>query len=135
MAKRTLPTISKGAKWLLFITTALSLGFIVLGPDIKSELSLWLLATPHSLWQKAFVWQLFTSPLIEPEMIGLLFQGFMLWMFLPSLERWWGTKRFLSFCLYTSLAGVFVGTLVGLCLLYTSPSPRDATLSRMPSSA
>ena len=24
---------------------------------------------------------------------------------------------------------------VGTCLLYTSPSPRDATLSRMPSSA
>ena len=24
---------------------------------------------------------------------------------------------------------------VGACLLYTSPSPRDATLSRMPSSA
>ena len=28
-----------------------------------------------------------------------------------------------------------VGALVGGCLLYTSPSPRDATLSRMPSSA
>ena len=27
------------------------------------------------------------------------------------------------------------GTLIGTCLLYTSPSPRDATLSRMPSSA
>ena len=27
------------------------------------------------------------------------------------------------------------GVLVGNCLLYTSPSPRDATLSRMPSSA
>ena len=25
--------------------------------------------------------------------------------------------------------------LVNICLLYTSPSPRDATLSRMPSSA
>ena len=25
--------------------------------------------------------------------------------------------------------------LIGLCLLYTSPSPRDALLSRMPSSA
>ena len=24
---------------------------------------------------------------------------------------------------------------LGICLLYTSPSPRDATLSRMPSSA
>ena len=29
---------------------------------------------------------------------------------------------------------VFAG-LVMICLLYTSPSPRDATLSRMPSSA
>ena len=27
------------------------------------------------------------------------------------------------------------GNLVKICLLYTSPSPRDATLSRMPSSA
>ena len=30
---------------------------------------------------------------------------------------------------------VFLGALYVLCLLYTSPSPRDATLSRMPSSA
>ena len=30
--------------------------------------------------------------------------------------------------------GMFLGTSSG-CLLYTSPSPRDATLSRMPSSA
>ena len=28
-----------------------------------------------------------------------------------------------------------VASVVGICLLYTSPSPRDATLSRMPSSA
>ena len=36
------------------------------------------------------------------------------------------------------MAGVRVGYLVArpeICLLYTSPSPRDATLSRMPSSA
>ena len=37
------------------------------------------------------------------------------------------------------LAGVdkvaFQQKLFGICLLYTSPSPRDATLSRMPSSA
>ena len=30
---------------------------------------------------------------------------------------------------------VYVTMLPGGCLLYTSPSPRDATLSRMPSSA
>ena len=31
--------------------------------------------------------------------------------------------------------GEVLGALTGTCLLYTSPSPRDATLSRMPSSA
>ena len=28
-----------------------------------------------------------------------------------------------------------ISIICGICLLYTSPSPRDATLSRMPSSA
>ena len=41
--------------------------------------------------------------------------------------------------LMQSIAAVFVCQVIGLelsiCLLYTSPSPRDATLSRMPSSA
>ena len=32
-------------------------------------------------------------------------------------------------------AAVSIPILVFICLLYTSPSPRDATLSRMPSSA
>ena len=31
--------------------------------------------------------------------------------------------------------GLIAITRGGICLLYTSPSPRDATLSRMPSSA
>ena len=37
----------------------------------------------------------------------------------------------------TSKAGIDIGVnaTFNLCLLYTSPSPRDATLSRMPSSA
>ena len=34
-----------------------------------------------------------------------------------------------------ALVLTIVGTLFQVCLLYTSPSPRDATLSRMPSSA
>ena len=31
--------------------------------------------------------------------------------------------------------GVILAAMVGSCLLYTSPSPRDRSLSRMPSSA
>ena len=33
-----------------------------------------------------------------------------------------------------AIAGIVI-TVINICLLYTSPSPRDATLSRMPSSA
>ena len=37
------------------------------------------------------------------------------------------------FAVYPLILGL--STKLGICLLYTSPSPRDATLSRMPSSA
>ena len=39
-------------------------------------------------------------------------------------------------CLWRMIAGIGIGVeLVTICLLYTSPSPRDGLLSRMPSSA
>ena len=38
--------------------------------------------------------------------------------------------RLIIFIIFLVLASI-----LGVCLLYTSPSPRDATLSRMPSSA
>ena len=34
-----------------------------------------------------------------------------------------------------NIQDLYIESLISLCLLYTSPSPRDATLSRMPSSA
>ena len=37
--------------------------------------------------------------------------------------------------LYIDMAKSTITTTDQICLLYTSPSPRDATLSRMPSSA
>ena len=40
----------------------------------------------------------------------------------------------LTFC-FSKALGAPIGSMLLGCLLYTSPSPRDATLSRMPSSA
>ena len=37
--------------------------------------------------------------------------------------------------IFQTVLSVFAFIIAGVCLLYTSPSPRDATLSRMPSSA
>ena len=36
---------------------------------------------------------------------------------------------------YLLVTGLVIATLYTICLLYTSPSPRDRTRSRMPSSA
>ena len=57
-------------------------------------------------------YRLLSSGFVHGSMNHLLINGFVLYMFGTAIEY-----QFSS------------------CLLYTSPSPRDATLSRMPSSA
>ena len=52
---------------------------------------------------------------------------------LDSEDRFWSHVK--AYSLMTFFTVVCVVASYKLCLLYTSPSPRDATLSRMPSSA
>ena len=80
---------------------------------------------------------------MKNNMMGLLF-GFAAAMGIPLgfivLVSWWAEDRFGSgvvlmiwggtLGLVAFTAGAFLA-----CLLYTSPSPRDRTRSRMPSSA
>ena len=81
-----------------------------------------LLGSPESIW---------ALPLIL--IAGAL--GGCLWAMIPAVLR----IKFNTNELLTSLMLVYVAshilTYLCICLLYTSPSPRDATLSRMPSSA
>ena len=44
-------------------------------------------------------------------------------------------KSFKPFTYFNNMLPIFAAAIVGGCLLYTSPSPRDRTRSRMPSSA
>lgn len=108
--------ISRGALYLLFATAGCSLVFLISTESAQADLAAWLIATDQSIWGGYRFWQLVTSPLIETNLISLLFEGLMLWMFLPALERWWGMKRFLTFAAYTSIPAVVVGTLVGLSI-------------------
>ena len=52
-----------------------------------------------------------------------------------SVEKYNPNSKTWSVVSTTSVATGNAVTHNGICLLYTSPSPRDATLSRMPSSA
>lgn len=113
------PGITKGALYLLFATAGVSLVFLISGEEAQARLASWLIATDYTVWHQYRFWQLVTSPLLEPNLISLLFEGLMLWMFLPALERWWGMKRFLLFAAYTSIPATLVGTAVGLLLAPT----------------
>jgi membrane associated rhomboid family serine protease len=108
--------ITKGALYLLIITSAASLLFLLAGREAQVALAQWLVASTDGIWRQGKIWQLVTGPLIEPQFIGLVFQALMLWIFLPALESWWGTKRFVQFAVITSVTGVFVGSLAGLLL-------------------
>ena len=66
----------------------------------------------------AFFFGMLISRIGLPPMVGFLVAGF--------------AYNFAGFETPDSLQTIAD---LGVCLLYTSPSPRDATLSRMPSSA
>ena len=67
-------------------------------------------------------------------MIVLIFQALLLWLFVPQLERWWGTKRFLTFAALTSLAGSVAGTLTRLGCAFRCISTETSTESSSPAS-
>ena len=108
--------ITRGALWLLIAEAVVSLVFLLLQEDSQLLMADWLVASADSVWRQGKIWTLVTSPLLKAELFSLIFHGLILWMFVPTLERWWGTKRFLKFALWTSLAATIAGTIAGLAV-------------------
>jgi membrane associated rhomboid family serine protease len=108
--------ITRGALIILGLQVGLSLVWLMANKDARAMLAEWLVASPSQVFDHYRVWTLVTSPLLEINFISLLFTGLMMWMLMPTLERFWGTARFFRFAIITSLAGTIVGTLAGLAL-------------------
>lgn len=108
--------ITKGALYILIASVGFSFLYLLSGEEMRLEIARIAVASGQSVWFDFKIWQLITSPFLEIEFVALIFQGFMLWMFIPALERWWGTKRFLKFAAYTSVTGVVVGTVAAVTI-------------------
>jgi membrane associated rhomboid family serine protease len=115
--------ITRGA--LIVIGLEIGMSLIWLMSDKQTQLSIgqWAIATPSNVFEHGRVWTLITSNFLEPNFLGLLLHGFMMWGFVPTLERFWGTARFYRFFALTSIVGTFVGTGVGYLLGHTSLLP------------
>lgn len=109
--------------FLLFALVGTSLVYAMLdGPDPqnpgapndKARMVELLVPYADAVWREGRVWTLLTGAFIEIRIFSLFFQGLMIWFMLPTLERWWGPKRFLMFVGLTAVAGTTAGTLMGL---------------------
>jgi membrane associated rhomboid family serine protease len=99
--------------WLIGIFIALFLIFSLSGTEAKLFLIRWLALTPDSLLGGE-VWKLVTTTFLAGTPITFLLDVVVLWMFVPTLERAWGRKRFLTFFFLTSITGNLVAALFGL---------------------
>jgi len=108
--------ITRGALVLFLLEVGFSIVYMTLGKQKQLELGDVLLATPTSVFRQGHVWTLVTSSLIQPSFIGLLMHGFVFFSFLPTLERFWGTSRFIRFVVVTQLAGQVAAVAVGFAL-------------------
>jgi membrane associated rhomboid family serine protease len=106
--------ITRGAAILLFLEVGFTLVWLFLDDSTKLRLVPWIAPTATTVWRQGRLWTLVTGAFLEPDFLSLLLQGLMLWLFVPALERWWGTPRFLRFAAYTTLTGMILGTLAGL---------------------
>lgn len=113
---RTQLRITKVCFALLCALVGLSLVYAMSGETAQARMSTWLVPSSDAVWREGKVWTLLTGPFLEPRILSLIFEGLMIWMLLPSLERWWGPRRFGLFVAATALGGTVAGSLVGLAL-------------------
>ena len=105
--------ITRGALIVLGLQLALSLIWLMGDKRVRVDIAEWVVASPSQVFEHYRVWTLITSPLLEVNFLSLLLTGLMMWMLVPSLERFWGTPRFLRFVAITSIAGTVAGCLAG----------------------
>jgi membrane associated rhomboid family serine protease len=108
--------ITRGALLIAGLELGLSLVWALCDGPTRLQLGQWLAATPTNVFVEHRVWTLVTGVFLEMNFVALILHMSVLWMFVPTLERFWGTARFYRFFAITSLAGTVVGCTAGLVL-------------------
>ncbi|HMG22577.1 MAG TPA: rhomboid family intramembrane serine protease [Kofleriaceae bacterium] len=108
--------ITRGALIVAGLEIGLSLVWLLCDEPTRRLLDQWLVATPANVFERGRVWTLATGVFLEHNVIALILHATVLWMFVPTLERFWGTMRFYRFVAVTSLVGTAAGCALGLLI-------------------
>jgi membrane associated rhomboid family serine protease len=97
-----------GVKWLLISNTAVYVAIFLLArdEDVIRSIFDWLALSPYHVLRGFRIWQLATYLFLHGGVWHLLFNMLTLWMFGVTLERDWGTRKFLK---YYFLCGIGAG--------------------------
>ena len=98
-----------GIRWLLISNTLVFLVYFLGGSAVQRPLTVLFALSAVAAVRSLFVWQLFTYMFLHGGITHLLFNMLTLWMFGITLERDWGTRRFLK---YYFLCGIAAGVCV-----------------------
>jgi membrane associated rhomboid family serine protease len=127
------PRITPVVKWLLIINVAVFFGGLAFFPDnipvqiggqtlLYSALEKWFAVFPTSLLSALQVWRLVTYQFLHGGTFHILFNMLGVFFLGPTLERHWGSRRFLTFYLGCGMAGgVFYTFLVAAGVLSAMP--------------
>lgn len=67
---------------------------------------------PELVWDKLYIWQLFTYQFFHGGLLHLLFNMLALWMFGVTLEHRWGSEFFLKYYFVSVVGGAILNTLL-----------------------
>jgi len=114
----SLPPFTRAVSWLVGINVAIYFVLAILGRPGTADLAKLLFdvsALTPSHVTHGWIWQLATYGFIHVNLLPLIFNMLMLWMFGAQLEQSWGIRRFLVLY-FTSLVGA---ALVTVALAYS----------------
>lgn len=101
--------ITRGALVIAGLELGLSLVWLLADEQTRVTMAQWLSASPSNVFDHGRVWTLATGVFLQPNFVALLLHMVVLWMFVPTLERFWGTARFYKFFAITSLVATAAG--------------------------
>jgi membrane associated rhomboid family serine protease len=108
--------ITRGALVVLIAELVVSGLWVFAAAPFRAQLQDYIIATPANVLDHGRVWTLVTAPLLELDFVALVLSVLVMWMFVPTLEKFWGRNRFIRFVAVTSIAGSLGGVLAGWAL-------------------
>lgn len=114
-----LPTITRINKYLIIVLVALFLINSIL-TKLAGVSIMWTTHLSPNAFFSGHIYKLLTYPLITGELLGILFDGLILWFIGSQFESMWGMRRYISFLLTCSLGGGLFFVLLGLIFSSTA---------------